>query len=128
MAAITAKKKRRKFLMRRKRMLDTDLVIDYKNPDNLKRFVTERGKIIPRRISGATQDQQRVIAEAVKRARYLALIPYTTAHETERGFSGEMQAASQSFAPGFRARSRNASSERTEVAPKETTNDTKVSS
>ena len=103
---MTAKKKRRKYLMRRKRMLDSDLVIDYKNPDILKRFVTERGKIIPRRISGATQAQQRCLTSAVKRARYLALLPSTSAHETERGFAGEMQAATQALAPGFRARSR----------------------
>lgn len=92
------KKKRRRMLMRRKRTLDPNLIFDYKNPDVLKRFVTDRGKIIPRRISGATASQQRQITLAVKRARFLALIPSTSAHETERGFAGEMQNAAQSFA------------------------------
>ena len=70
------KKKKRKYLLRRKRTLDQGIIIDYKNPDILKRFVTDRGKIIPRRISGASQEQQRKITLAVKRARYLALLPY----------------------------------------------------
>ena len=91
------KKKKRKYLMRRKRTLDQGIIIDYKNPDILKRFVTDRGKIIPRRISGASQEQQRKITLAVKRARYLALLPYDVCHETERGFSGEMQAAAQAM-------------------------------
>ncbi len=91
------KKKKRKYLLRRKRTLDQGIIIDYKNPDILKRFVTDRGKIIPRRISGASQEQQRKITLAVKRARYLSLLPYDVCHETERGFSGEMQAAAQSM-------------------------------
>ena len=91
-------------MLRRKRTLDQGLIIDYKNPDILKRFITERGKIIPRRISGATQEQQKNITNAIKRARYLSLLPYSAAHETERGFAGEMQAVSQSVAPSFRGR------------------------
>ena len=91
------KKKKRKYLLRRKRTLDQGIIIDYKNPDILKRFVTDRGKIIPRRISGASQEQQRKITLAVKRARYLSLLPYDVCHETERGFSGEMQAAAQAM-------------------------------
>lgn len=93
----TAKKKRRRLLMRRKRTLDPSLVIDYKNPEILKRFITDRGKIIPRRISGATQSQQRQITLAIKRARFLALIPSSVAHEGERGFAGEMQNVAQTF-------------------------------
>ena len=54
-------RKKRRLLFRRKRTLDPNIVIDYKNPDILKRFVTDRGKIIPRRISGATASQQRAI-------------------------------------------------------------------
>ncbi|MBC61796.1 MAG: 30S ribosomal protein S18 [Zetaproteobacteria bacterium] len=100
----TARKKRRKYMMRRKRSLDPGTVVDYKKPDVLKRFITDRGKIIPKRISGATQTQQRKITTAIKRARFLALLPYTVAHETERGFAGEMQAASQSFVNSFRGR------------------------
>ena len=75
------KKKRRRLMMRRKRTLDASVEIDYKNPDTLKRFITDRGKIIPRRISGATASQQRKITTAVKRARFLALIPLSVAHK-----------------------------------------------
>lgn len=89
----SSKKKRRRFMLRRKRTLDPTIVIDYKKPDTLKRFVTDRGKIIPRRISGATSAQQRTITLAIKRARYLALLPCSTSHRPERGFSGEMAAA-----------------------------------
>jgi small subunit ribosomal protein S18 len=88
-----AVKRKRRLMSRRKRTLDPSIVIDYKKPDTLKRFITERGKIIPRRISGATAKQQRVISEAIKRARFLALIPLSVAHRTERGFAGEMAAA-----------------------------------
>ena len=102
--SVTYKKKKRKLAVKRKRSLETDVKIDYKNVDVLKRFITDRGKIIPRRVSGATQAQQRLITTAVNRARYLALIPFTTAHETERGFSGEMQAVSQAMGTPFRTR------------------------
>jgi small subunit ribosomal protein S18 len=90
-------RKKKRFLMRRKRTLDPNIVIDYRHADVLKRFVTDRGKIIPRRISGASAEQQRAITLAVKRARFLSLIPYSTAHRSERGFSGEIQYVSQSF-------------------------------
>lgn len=50
--------------------------IDYKDIRTLSRFVTERGKILPRRISGLTARQQREMSTAIKRARYLALLPY----------------------------------------------------
>lgn len=56
---------------------DKTLVIDYKNPQLLKAFLTDRGKIVPARISGVSARQQRQITRAVKRARMLALIPYT---------------------------------------------------
>jgi len=85
-------KKKRRMMFRRKRSLDPNLAIDYKFPDTLKRFVTDRGKIIPRRISGATAKQQRNICKAVKRARFLGLIPYSVAHRSERGFASEMTA------------------------------------
>ena len=90
-------RRRRRFMMRRKRTLDPSIAIDYKKPDVLKRFITERGKIIPRRISGATAKQQRMICEAVKRARFLSLIPYSIAHRTEKGFTGEMAASAMSM-------------------------------
>lgn len=86
------KKKRRRFMLRRKRTLDPTIVIDFKKPDTLKRFITERGKIIPRRISGATAEQQREITVAIKRARYMSLLPLSVAHRPERGFAGEMSA------------------------------------
>lgn len=56
---------------------DKELVLDYKDAKVLKSFVTERGKIIPKRIYGTCATHQRQLTEAVKRARHLALIPYT---------------------------------------------------
>lgn len=50
--------------------------VDYKDPDLLDRYLTDRGKILPRRATGACTRHQRQVAEAVKRARFLALIPY----------------------------------------------------
>jgi small subunit ribosomal protein S18 len=52
------------------------LVIDYKDPRLLRGFITERGKIVPRRISGNCSRHQRAVASAVKRARVIALLPY----------------------------------------------------
>jgi len=56
---------------------DESLVIDYKETRTLKNFVTERGKIIPRRIYGNCAKHQRQMTEAIKRARQIALLPYT---------------------------------------------------
>jgi small subunit ribosomal protein S18 len=50
--------------------------IDYKDVDLLRKFVTERGKILPRRITGLTSKQQRDLTLAIKRARILALLPF----------------------------------------------------
>lgn len=50
--------------------------IDYKDERRLSRFITERGKILPRRISGMCARHQRQVGSAIKRARYLALLPY----------------------------------------------------
>src|SRR3954467_13665708 len=55
---------------------DKNLHVDFKDQSALKYFVTERGKIIPRRISGNCAKHQREVAKAIKRARGLALIPY----------------------------------------------------
>lgn len=52
--------------------------IDFKDVDLLKRYIPERGKIMPRRISGSCAPHQRMLAEAIKRARNIALIPYVT--------------------------------------------------
>ena len=57
---------------------DKDAVIDYKDPQALKYFVTERGKIVPRRISGSCAKHQRAITRAIKQARLIALLPYTS--------------------------------------------------
>ncbi len=50
--------------------------IDYKNADFLKNFLTERGKILPARISGNTTKYQRLVAREIKKARIMALLPY----------------------------------------------------
>jgi small subunit ribosomal protein S18 len=57
---------------------DKDEAIDYKDPQALKYFVTERGKIVPRRISGSCAKHQRAITTAIKRSRLIALLPYTS--------------------------------------------------
>ena len=54
--------------------------IDYKDLNMLKNYVTETGKIVPSRISGTSTRYQRQLATAIKRARYLALMPYSDAH------------------------------------------------
>ena len=55
--------------------------VDYKQVDLLKDFITENGKIIPARITGTKAHDQRQLAVAVKRARFLALLPYTDQHK-----------------------------------------------
>jgi small subunit ribosomal protein S18 len=57
---------------------DSSLVIDYKEIRTLRYFITERGKITPRRISGTCANHQRKLALAIKRARNMALLPFTT--------------------------------------------------
>lgn len=52
-------------------------VVDYKDVHRLKRYITERGKILPRRISGNCAKHQRAVTLAIKRARNIALLPYT---------------------------------------------------
>jgi small subunit ribosomal protein S18 len=56
---------------------DNNLKVDYKNAADLKYFVTERGKIVPRRISGNCARHQRQVATAIKRGRQVALLPFT---------------------------------------------------
>jgi len=59
---------------------DNNLKVEYKEPSQLKLFLTERSKIIPRRISGNCAKHQREVAGAIKRARLLALLPFTVTH------------------------------------------------
>ena len=54
--------------------------IDYKDLATLKNYITETGKIVPSRITGTKTKYQRQLSQAVKRARYLALLPYTDRH------------------------------------------------
>ncbi len=61
---------------------DKSATIDYKNIDGLRRFITDRGKIRARRKTGACAKHQRAVALAIKRARYLALVPYVS--DTQR--------------------------------------------
>ncbi|MCD8120023.1 MAG: 30S ribosomal protein S18 [Lachnospiraceae bacterium] len=51
--------------------------IDYKDANKLKRYISERGKILPRRITGTCAKHQRALTLAIKRARHIALLPYT---------------------------------------------------
>lgn len=51
--------------------------VDYKDVDTLRKFVNERGKIVSRRVSGLSAKQQRMVTRAVKRARNMALLPFT---------------------------------------------------
>lgn len=59
---------------------DKTITIDYKQTDGLKYFISERGKIVPRRISGNCAKHQRQLTEAIKRARNIALLPFSASH------------------------------------------------
>ena len=75
----TGGRKKRKIYHRRKVCrfcADTSVLIDYKQPKTLRYFITERGKVIPRRISGTCAKHQRKLTVAIKRARTIALLPY----------------------------------------------------
>ncbi|MCG8423939.1 MAG: 30S ribosomal protein S18 [Proteobacteria bacterium] len=56
---------------------DSSVKIDYKNPQILKNFITDRGKVTPRRISGNCAKHQRALALAIRRARMIALMPFS---------------------------------------------------
>ncbi len=68
-------------VMRKKTDPLKSVVIDYKDVKLLKKFISERGKIVPRRISGTSAKSQRQLANAIKRARYIALLPYVANNE-----------------------------------------------
>ena len=71
------KKKGRSFYKKKVcRFCTQKIKIDYKEPDALRRFITERGKILPGRITGTCAKHQRKLAVEIKRARVLALLPY----------------------------------------------------
>jgi len=72
---------KKKFFKRRKVCpfcADKSATIDYKDPALLARFITERGKIVPRRISGVCAKHQRRLSLAIRRSRVVALLPFTT--------------------------------------------------
>ena len=75
---------KKKFFRRRKVCpfcADKSLSIDYKDSMVLARFITERGKVVPRRISGTCAKHQRRLSLAIKRARIVALLPFTTMNQ-----------------------------------------------
>ena len=71
---------KRRPMSRRKKVCvfcaDKESVIDYKDTNKLKRYISERGKILPRRITGNWAKHQRALTVAIKRARHIALMPY----------------------------------------------------
>ena len=71
---------RRRPMHRRKKVCvfcaDKEQVIDYKDANTLRKYISERGKILPRRITGNCAKHQRELTSAIKRARHLALLPY----------------------------------------------------
>jgi len=71
----TVEIKKKKYCRFRKNRLR---YIDYKDPEFLKKFLNEQGKILPRRLTGTSLKFQRKIAVAIKRARHLAMLPYVT--------------------------------------------------
>ena len=76
---------RKRFTPRRKFCrfcADKELPIDYKRPDILRDFISERGKIIPRRITGTCAKHQRRLTTEIKRARQMALLYYTAVHSS----------------------------------------------
>ncbi|MBN2171901.1 MAG: 30S ribosomal protein S18 [Candidatus Krumholzibacteriota bacterium] len=84
MPRIRRKKKKAKRLPSKKKpckfcMTQID-VVDYKNHELLVRFVNDRGKIAPRRITGTCAHHQRILVRAIKRARYMALLPFVREH------------------------------------------------
>jgi len=63
-------------------------VIDYKEPSQLRRYISDRGKIEPRRKTGTCAKHQRALAVAIKRARHVALLPYVASHVRRTGGVG----------------------------------------
>jgi len=85
MAALRVKRRRRRVYHRRKVCrfcAESSIKIEYKDQKLLRHFITERGKIIPRRITGTCAKHQRSLTHAIKRARTIALLPYVGTLET----------------------------------------------
>lgn len=79
------KRKRKRRVYHRRKVCrfcaDSSILINYKDPKTLKFFITERGKIIPRRITGTCAKHQRPLTQAIKRARSIALLPFVGSTE-----------------------------------------------
>jgi small subunit ribosomal protein S18 len=84
------KQQRRKQFARRKvcRFCFEDVKIDYKDVDLLRNYITDRGKIVPRRITGTCARHQRELAVAIKRGRFIALLPFGPTDMEEAGWRG----------------------------------------
>jgi small subunit ribosomal protein S18 len=85
-ARVERPRRRGRFIPRRKVCafcVDHIDFIDYKDPSRLRRYVSERGKIEPRRKTGTCARHQRTLTQAIKRARHVALLPFTAAHIRE---------------------------------------------
>ena len=85
------RRNRVRYIPRRKHCslcMDKVEVIDYKDPVKLRRYISDRGKIEPRRKTGTCAKHQRALAEAIKRARHLALLPYVPDHIHKTGGVG----------------------------------------
>ena len=85
------KQNRARYIPRRKfcsLCVDNVQVIDYKDPVKLRHYISDRGKIEPRRKTGTCARHQRALAMAIKRARHLALLPYVPAHIHRSGGVG----------------------------------------
>ncbi len=72
---------------------DKSAVINYKDPDKLRSFISDRAKIVPRRRTGTCARHQRRLAVAIKRARHLALLPYVPGHMRKIGAASTVSAA-----------------------------------
>lgn len=72
------------FEERRRRVIDDMTPVDWKNVEWLCRFVTENGRILPRRMTGASQHRQREIVRAIKRARHMALLPFGSSRSVQQ--------------------------------------------
>jgi small subunit ribosomal protein S18 len=66
---------------RRRRVIDDGAPVDWKNVEWLRRFLSDQGRMLPRRMTGTSQQRQREIARAIKRARHMALLPFVGSSE-----------------------------------------------